>query len=393
MHFLCEVTTPASTAGLVRRPFELVLVLDASGSMAGEKLEAVKRASVSLISRLSPLDRVSLVTFAEDVRVHGHSAAPHTRPCAQLIAELMALGTRGSTHLSGGWLTGVELALAATEPQRRRVVILLSDGHANAGEIQPSKLAGFATQATAQGVATTCVGVGDDYSIAQLGAISEASGSRFHHAATAEAIQAVLAGELGELESTCLDFVDLALSVPDGIVLHPLATESHRIDSGMHIFHLGALLHETTRRVTLALEVPAAWEGAEQHLHVALHGMRANDGTPVTIGESLCLRWSDESPATKQPADILLVIQQWCAWLERTAADSNELGDFAAVKQLIAQHLPHLRAYAQAQPEAERELLACFAALSRAAKPMISMERKEFFIAARKRGRGERDLR
>ena len=393
VHLVCEVTAPLLTSELARRPLDLVLVLDASGSMAGEKIEAVKRASVALIARLSPFDRVSLVTFAEDVRVHGHCAAPHSAPCAQLLIELMQLRTRGNTNLAGGWLTGVELAQGAVESGRRPVVLLLSDGQANAGEIDPSKLARFAAQASAQGITTTCIGVGADYSLSQLGAISEAGGSRFHHADTADAIEAVILGELGELETTCLDFADLALSVPPGFAMQPLSLHASHADGDMHIFRLGALLCGTTRRVVVALDAPAAWDGAEQHVHVALHGMRALDGAPVTLGESVCLHWTDRKRVARRAEDTLLVVQQWRAWLERTATGANELGDMGAVRQLLDSHLPSLRAYAHAHPEAEQELAECFRNLERASTPMSAMQCKEEFISARKRGRGERDLR
>ncbi len=393
VHLVCEVTTPPALAELSRRPLELVFVLDASGSMAGEKLEAVKRASVGLISRLSPLDRVSLVTFAEDVRIHGHSAAPHTAPCAQLLVELMQLRTRGRTNLSGGWLTGVELAMGAREFGRHPVVLLLSDGQANAGEVDPEKLATLAAHTSGQGITTTCIGVGADYSLSQLGAISEAGGSRFHHADTADAIEAVILGELGELETTCLDFADLALSVPPGFSMQPLSMEAQQTDGSMRIFRLGALLFGATRRVVVALDAPAAWEGAEQRIHVALHAMRAVDGAPVTLGESVCLHWADRECGLRRAEDVLLVVQQWRAWLERMAASANERGDLGAVRQLLDLHLTPLQTYARTHPEAEQELTACLHNLLRAATPMSPMQCREEFISARKRGRGERDLR
>jgi hypothetical protein len=87
------------------------------------------------------------------------------------------------------------------------------------------------------------------------------------------------------------------------------------------------------------------------------------------------------------------VVQQWRAWLERTATGANELGDMGAARQLLDAHLPPLRAYAHAHPEAEQELAECFRNLERASTPMPAMQCKEEFISARKRGRGERDLR
>ncbi|GMN28417.1 hypothetical protein TIFTF001_002038 [Ficus carica] len=55
-------------SGNERSGVDLVTVLDVSGSMEGEKLAKLKSAMEIVISKLSPIDRLSVVTFAGDSR-------------------------------------------------------------------------------------------------------------------------------------------------------------------------------------------------------------------------------------------------------------------------------------------------------------------------------------
>ncbi|MFZ0492125.1 MAG: VWA domain-containing protein, partial [Acidimicrobiia bacterium] len=50
-------------------PVGIVLVIDASGSMAGAPIDAAKRAALSFIDQKRDQDFIALVTFADDVQV------------------------------------------------------------------------------------------------------------------------------------------------------------------------------------------------------------------------------------------------------------------------------------------------------------------------------------
>src|SRR3954454_10055941 len=67
VNVMLELTAPASEPSTVRPPIAIALVLDRSGSMSGEPLETAKRAAVWLVERLGADDRVSAVTFDNQV--------------------------------------------------------------------------------------------------------------------------------------------------------------------------------------------------------------------------------------------------------------------------------------------------------------------------------------
>ena len=101
-------------------PLDLAIVLDRSGSMAGAKLESVKRATQLILQYLGPRDRLSLVTYNQEVQVNV-PPEPVTETHKQTISQaLKEIGADGYTNLSGGWLQGCQLL------QLKQVLCLIS---------------------------------------------------------------------------------------------------------------------------------------------------------------------------------------------------------------------------------------------------------------------------
>src|SRR5262249_26492864 len=63
--FTLQARRPTAPAG--RAPLALALVLDRSGSMAGDKLQAAKRAALAVLGGLTPRDRVAIVIFDDQI--------------------------------------------------------------------------------------------------------------------------------------------------------------------------------------------------------------------------------------------------------------------------------------------------------------------------------------
>lgn len=100
-------------------PLNIALVIDASGSMGGGKLEAAKEAALGLAERLTERDRLTVVSFASDVLIHLDAVPVTADNAARIRAEISRLQTRGMTLLSGGWFAGVECAARISEEDPR----------------------------------------------------------------------------------------------------------------------------------------------------------------------------------------------------------------------------------------------------------------------------------
>jgi magnesium chelatase subunit D len=128
---------PDDIRGADRRGKEgnlIVFALDLSGSMAARKrLDAVTEACVALLrDAYQRRDRVAVVAFRG---TQAEVAVPPTRSVDVAVRRLAQLRTGGRTPLAEGLRSTHDvIALARRrEPQRRAIVVLLTDGRATSG--------------------------------------------------------------------------------------------------------------------------------------------------------------------------------------------------------------------------------------------------------------------
>ena len=106
-------------------PRDLILLVDTSGSMAGEPLAQAKALGVALVDTLCAADRLELVAFSDRPRPWRSDAAPMTEAARRdAIAWLERLAAEGSTEM----VDGVEQALRPLRDDAQRQVVLITDG-------------------------------------------------------------------------------------------------------------------------------------------------------------------------------------------------------------------------------------------------------------------------
>ena len=106
-------------------PIDICLLLDASGSMAGEKRQAASFLAQHLL--LTGKERVAVVTFQErSARV----VAPFTRSQRELTKGLQTINPAGMTPLAHGIMTALELI--KNSRVRNPLLVLITDGIPNA---------------------------------------------------------------------------------------------------------------------------------------------------------------------------------------------------------------------------------------------------------------------
>jgi Ca-activated chloride channel family protein len=102
-------------------PFTAVLLIDASASMFGEKIDSAVAGAASFIHGMRELDQAQVMVFSDQLL----SITPITDSREVLTAGLSSTEARGGTALQDHLFVALELI---AQRQGRRVLILLSDG-------------------------------------------------------------------------------------------------------------------------------------------------------------------------------------------------------------------------------------------------------------------------
>jgi Ca-activated chloride channel family protein len=255
IHALLELTAPTTDTAAQRPPATLQLVIDRSGSMAGDRLLAALHAVDSLVGQLSPEDRLGVVTFDDQVAVPVPAA-----PVADGHHIRQALGTifpGGTTNLSSGFLRGIQEAKRAADGDGSTLV-LLSDGLANQGVTDHDQLERFANGAQSARISTSTIGIGYGYDEDLLAAIARGGSGNTHFAEHGDDAGAALASEVDGLLQQAVQAANLTVKPSDEVSAVRLFNDlpATGIDGGFMV-ELGDFQAGETRRVLLEIDVPA----------------------------------------------------------------------------------------------------------------------------------------
>jgi Ca-activated chloride channel family protein len=361
-----KAETTTQTQQRERTPLNVALVIDVSGSMEGEKLIAAKEAALGLAERLTSDDRLSLVSFASEVEVHLDAVSVTPDNLERIRAEIRRLRTRGRTHLSGGWLAGVECSarVAEAHPGLTPRVILISDGQANAGVTDHSELFEYAGELRVRGALTSALGIGNDYDEHLLRGIAEHGGGRLHDAELVDEIGSVLHGELDDILLTLVENTKVMLTAPGNVVIEPLGSAAFRTESGTTTVAIGSVQGGIDRLVVFKVTCPEADTGSlfghSLEFSVTATGrLAANQQETVSSGPVLLsLEAATGAENSAQPRDKGVagtVMRHWSAHIVAEAASLNRERAYREAERYADEQLYHFRRYADGL-EGGREL-------------------------------------
>jgi Ca-activated chloride channel family protein len=186
-------------AGAVRRPLNLSLVLDRSGSMAGTPLKQATLAAQALVRELADQDRVSVVIYDDNVETIVPSDLAKNR--SSIVDRIGKVRAGGCTNLSGGWLEGCKIVKDHASTEHVNRVLLLTDGQANVGVTDPQVLIKTAQQKAGEGVVTTTLGFGKGFNEDLLIGMARAAEGNFYFIESPEDVTEVFKIELEGLSS------------------------------------------------------------------------------------------------------------------------------------------------------------------------------------------------
>jgi Mg-chelatase subunit ChlD len=254
------------TAALGRqpgRPLNLVLLLDNSGSMErADRVSIIREALRVLAEQLQPQDILSVITFARTSHLFA-DGAPGSDAGAIAMA-LTELTPEGGTNLEDAMNLAYQTALRHYLANGVNRVVLLTDGAANLGDVDPEALKQKVEANRKQGIALDCFGIGwEGYNDDLLEVLSRNGDGRYGFVNTPEEAATEFAGQLaGALHVAVSD-------VKVQVEFNPARVTAYR--------QIGYAKHQLTKEQFRDNTVDAAEIGAAESGN-ALYAIEVNPG-------------------------------------------------------------------------------------------------------------------
>ena len=220
MYLDLRITTPAATLSPARvKASDIVVVLDRSGSMAAEnRLPYAKEAIRRLVQRLSADDRFALITF-DSVAVVDTELTPVTDTVRErIVRRVQAIHPGSSTNISDGLLKARAL-LPGNVGERHRKVILLSDGEANMGIVDPKALAKIAASFPEHSAVLSTIGMGLGFNETLMAALADYGMGHYAYLEHLAKLGEILEQDMANTRQVFASASSLELTVGDGVTV------------------------------------------------------------------------------------------------------------------------------------------------------------------------------
>jgi Ca-activated chloride channel family protein len=197
---------------------DIVVVLDTSGSMEGEKFSQAIDAAVYVLEHLGEGDRFGIVDFARRVHTFSEELQPASA-AEEGIDYLRGLSASGNTNISGALGAGLGLL----DGERPGTVIFLTDGLPTAGIEDPDGILELAESEAPARTQLFAFGVGYDVDTVLLDALSTQHVGTSHYVTPEERIDTEVQRLYEQVSTPVLTDVEIEI---EGVDTYDMAPES-----------------------------------------------------------------------------------------------------------------------------------------------------------------------
>ncbi len=210
------MNTSVNPSELERKPLNLAIAVDTSGSMQGRPMLEVQAGLELMLPHLTQADRISLVAFSDEARVVAQNAGATSPDLAQGIETLVAAG---GTNIYAGLETAYELVQQAADGEHQNRVVLLSDGVATVGFTSQERLLALSAGHSREGILLSTIGLGTEFDLSLMRELSVSGAGAFYFVEEPAALREVFTEEVRTFMVPLATDAQLELSVSSDYVL------------------------------------------------------------------------------------------------------------------------------------------------------------------------------
>ncbi|MDP9265318.1 MAG: VWA domain-containing protein [Chloroflexota bacterium] len=380
-YLVAHFNAPGSDRPHARPPVNVALVIDRSGSMEGQKIDLAKKAVQMAVALLRPTDRFAIVAYDDRIEVVVGSTAATAEAKRQAGRALEKIDARGSTNLGEGWLRGCEQVAAQQDERYISRVLLLTDGLANQGIVEPEELRHHARALRSRGVRTTTIGLGEDFNEELLRSMSLAGGGNFYFVESAGQIADTMMSELQEALDIVARSVALVLRAPEGVLIEHLTEALVEREGASTRIVVGDAVSDQEFEIVVRVNFPSGEVERYAQVQVALDD---RDGAMRAMSE-MTWQYADHHRSDVQQRDRTvdrIVARLYAARAKREAVGLNRHGDFAAASSALRGVGDRIRGYAGDDAELQAIMSALEAESGLFAARMDEFSRKQAYFAS-----------
>ena len=248
----------------MRPAVNLAIVLDRSGSMAGQKLERAKDAAIEALRHLGPMDMFSVVVY--DHNVSTVVTAQHAKNIEWIEGRIRQIRSGGNTALFGGVSQGAAEVRKNLDGNYVHRIILLSDGIANVGPSSPEDLGRLGAALIKEDISVTTVGVGTDYNEDLMTSLSQNSDGNTYFVESSRDLSRIFTAELGDVLSVVAKKVNIIIELPNGVKPLNIIGREGRIKGRMVELSLNQLYGSQEKYVLIEVEIPGGKSGEKKDI-------------------------------------------------------------------------------------------------------------------------------
>jgi Ca-activated chloride channel family protein len=165
--FMLLVQPPVTVPEDQLVPKDVILVIDQSGSMDGQKWEQAQSAASYVLDNLNEADRFNVVVFSTGWRVFSNRMEP-SNVAPEAADWVNGMFAEGGTDINGALLEALRFA----DTERPTTILFLTDGLATEGIVETPSILENLDEAASNNVRIFTFGVGDDVDTLLLDSIT-----------------------------------------------------------------------------------------------------------------------------------------------------------------------------------------------------------------------------
>lgn len=362
-----------------RRPLNLAVVVDVSGSMGDGKLKAVKRALYTMTDQLNSDDKVALVAFDDRAWIELSMETMDSDGRQDLRRAIDHLRVDGSTDIEAGLRLGYgEVAPQANLAGYEDRVMLFTDAQPNTGRTDLNSFLGMARHNAEAGIGLSVFGVGLDLGTELATEVSETRGGNYFYLADQEAIAQIFDDEFEYMVSPVAYDLEVVVTPRTGWLVNeayaaPLDQQARVVDFGASTLFLskrnggmGVTLVADGRIMSMGEDPEPSEDEPMSLARFQLRYETANDFTQVY--DELEVTWTGGTTIMHEPVsaddlgvykmgtlvDEFLSLEAGAAWCDGAAPLPQATGTIEEAADRLHAIAAHL---GSAQLEAEAVLM------------------------------------